>query len=105
MQDKTLVFLSTCKQVKYLYSVFKKLRPGVPLRCMHGGMSQIKRMAVFYSFCEACLVLVALPVHGAEGVQDPVRASQEAEHVEERCFTVHSRINGWSAADRTRRVQ
>ncbi|KAL0034107.1 hypothetical protein WJX79_009163 [Trebouxia sp. C0005] len=53
LRSKVIVFLSTCKQVKFMYEAFKKLRPGVPLRSLHGKMKQFKRMAVFYDFCEA----------------------------------------------------
>jgi len=51
--SKTICFLSTCKQVKFVFEVFKRLRPGVPLRMLHGKMKQTRRMAVFYEFCEA----------------------------------------------------
>lgn len=53
LRSKVIIFLSTCKQVKFMYEAFKKLRPGVPLRSLHGKMKQFKRMAVFYDFCEA----------------------------------------------------
>lgn len=79
VQAKTLVFLSTCKQVKYMYSVFKKLQPGVPLRCMHGGMSQIKRMAVFYEFTEVCLlfnIAIADFLHSSHHTQDYTHPSK-----------------------------
>lgn len=36
-----------------MFEAFRKLRPGVPLRCLHGNMKQGKRMGVFYEFCEA----------------------------------------------------
>ena len=52
LRSKVIIFLSTCKQVKFMYEAFKKLRPGVPLRSLHGKMKQFKRMAVFYDFCE-----------------------------------------------------
>ena len=56
LRSKIIVFLSTCKQVKFMYEAFKKLRPGVPLRSLHGKMKQFKRMAVFYDFCEVCFM-------------------------------------------------
>ncbi|KAH7447585.1 hypothetical protein KP509_01G112700 [Ceratopteris richardii] len=52
LQSKTLVFLSSCKQVKFVHESFKRLRPGVPLKCLHGRMKQTQRMAVFFKFCE-----------------------------------------------------
>ena len=51
-QAKVLVFLSTCKQVKFVFEAFRRLRPGAPLRCIHGKMKQMKRMAAFYEFSE-----------------------------------------------------
>ena len=54
LRSKVIIFLSTCKQVKFMYEAFKKMRPGVPLRSLHGKMKQFKRMAVFYDFCEVC---------------------------------------------------
>ncbi len=48
-----MVFLSTCKQVKFVYEAMRRLRPGAPLRCLHGGMKQLKRMAAFYDFSQA----------------------------------------------------
>jgi len=50
---KTLVFFSSCKQVKFVYEVFKRMRPGVPLNCIHGRLKQARRQGVFYSFCNA----------------------------------------------------
>ena len=44
LQAKVIVFVSTCKQVRFLYEAFRKLRPGVPLRALHGRMNQYKRM-------------------------------------------------------------
>ncbi len=54
-QAKVVVFLSTCKQVKFTYEALRRLRPGAPLRCLHGGMKQLKRMAAFYDFSKARL--------------------------------------------------
>jgi ATP-dependent RNA helicase DDX10/DBP4 len=47
----------TRAQVRFVHEVLKKLRPGVPLRALHGGMKQTKRMAVFYEFCQVCALL------------------------------------------------
>lgn len=52
LQSKTLIFLSSCKQVKFVHESFKRLRPGVPLKCLHGRMKQTQRMVVFFKFCE-----------------------------------------------------
>ncbi|KAJ9516034.1 hypothetical protein QJQ45_024447 [Haematococcus lacustris] len=62
---KTIVFFSTCKQVRFFHEAFKKLRPGVPLRALHGGMKQMKRMVVYADFCQAeHMVLFATDIAG-----------------------------------------
>ncbi|KAL5730798.1 RNA helicase [Ranunculus cassubicifolius] len=50
LNSRILVFLSTCKQVKFVFEAFKKLRPGIPLKCLHGKMKQEKRMAIYSQF-------------------------------------------------------
>lgn len=39
-------------QVRFVFEAFRKLRPGVPMRSLHGGMKQMKRMGVFYEYCQ-----------------------------------------------------
>ncbi|EFJ48780.1 hypothetical protein VOLCADRAFT_60063 [Volvox carteri f. nagariensis] len=71
LKAKTIVFLSTCKQVRFVFEAFRKLRPGVPLRCLHGGMKQPKRTGVFYEFCNAqAMVLIATDI-AARGLDFP----------------------------------
>ncbi|KAG2489867.1 hypothetical protein HYH03_011669 [Edaphochlamys debaryana] len=71
LKAKTIIFLSTCKQVRFVFEAFRKLRPGVPLRCLHGGMKQGKRTGVFYEFCEAqAMVLIATDI-AARGLDFP----------------------------------
>ena len=53
LQFRVIVFLSTCKQVRFVYEGFRRLRPGTPLRALHGHMSQYKRMGVYKDFCSS----------------------------------------------------
>lgn len=62
LNEKILVFLSSCKQVKFVFEAFKKLRPGIPLMCLHGRMKQERRMAIFSQFCENRSVLFSTDV-------------------------------------------
>ncbi|XP_058742954.1 DEAD-box ATP-dependent RNA helicase 32 [Vicia villosa] len=62
LQFRTIVFLSSCKQVNYVYEAFRKLHPGIPLKCLHGRMKQEKRMAIYSDFCENRSVLFATDV-------------------------------------------
>ncbi|XP_073986464.1 probable ATP-dependent RNA helicase DDX10 [Rhodnius prolixus] len=49
-KQKILVFLSTCKQVKFIHEVFCHLRPRNTLLALHGRMQQHKRLESFKSF-------------------------------------------------------
>ncbi|XP_027331866.1 DEAD-box ATP-dependent RNA helicase 32 isoform X1 [Abrus precatorius] len=62
LQSKTIVFLSSCKQVKFVFEAFKKLHPGIPLKCLHGRMKQERRMAIYSEFCEKRSVLFSTDV-------------------------------------------
>ncbi|KAF5178599.1 Atp-dependent rna helicase dbp4 [Thalictrum thalictroides] len=62
LNSKILVFLSTCKQVKFVFEAFKKLRPGIPLKCLHGRMKQEVRMVIYSQFCEKRTVLFSTDV-------------------------------------------
>ncbi|XP_043694700.1 DEAD-box ATP-dependent RNA helicase 32-like [Telopea speciosissima] len=52
LNSKILVFLSRCKQVKFVFDAFKKLRPGIPLKCLHGRMKQERTMGICSQFCD-----------------------------------------------------
>ncbi|PIM99292.1 RNA Helicase [Handroanthus impetiginosus] len=62
LNSRILVFLTCCKQVKFVYEAFKKLRPGIPLKCLHGRMKQDKRMEIYSQFCEKRSVLFSTDV-------------------------------------------
>ena len=36
--------------MKFVHEIFRRMRPGVPLACIHGRMKQARREHVFYSF-------------------------------------------------------
>ncbi|XP_050219490.1 DEAD-box ATP-dependent RNA helicase 32 [Mercurialis annua] len=62
LNSNILVFLSSCKQVRFVYEAFKKLHPGIPLKCLHGRMKQGKRMIIYSQFCEQRSVLFSTDV-------------------------------------------
>ncbi|XP_012533091.1 probable ATP-dependent RNA helicase DDX10 isoform X1 [Monomorium pharaonis] len=51
-KQKIIVFLSSCKQVKYVYEAFCRLRPGVSLLALYGTLHQMRRMNIYESFCK-----------------------------------------------------
>ncbi|GMH20152.1 hypothetical protein Nepgr_021993 [Nepenthes gracilis] len=57
-----LVFLTSRKQVKFVFEAFKKLHPGIPLKCLHGKMNQEKRLATYSQFCGTRAVLFSTDV-------------------------------------------
>jgi hypothetical protein len=50
VHSKTIVFVSSCKQSRFVFEAFRRLRPGVPLQLLHGKMKQQRRMLVYYDF-------------------------------------------------------
>ncbi|GAB4830048.1 DEAD-box ATP-dependent RNA helicase 32 [Ancistrocladus abbreviatus] len=62
LNSRILVFLTTRKQVNFVFEVFKKLRPGIPLKCLHGKMNQEKRLGTYSQFCGTRAVLFSTNV-------------------------------------------
>lgn len=52
VKSKAIVFLSSCKQVRFFYEVFCKLQPGIVLLSLHGKQKQHQRMDNYDSFCK-----------------------------------------------------
>ncbi|XP_058797143.1 probable ATP-dependent RNA helicase DDX10 isoform X2 [Phymastichus coffea] len=52
LKQKVIVFLSSCKQVKYINDAFCHMRPGVSLMALHSKLHQLKRMKIYESFCK-----------------------------------------------------
>eukprot|EP00158_Paraphelidium_tribonemae_P005307 Partr_v1_DN27272_c2_g1_i1_m38391 putative ATP-dependent RNA helicase required for ribosome biogenesis. Involved in the release of U14 snoRNA in pre-ribosomal complexes. Required for pre-rRNA cleavage at site A2 (By similarity) len=50
---KILVFISSCKQVRFVHETFCKMQPGIVLMCLHGKQRQEKRNFMFEKFCRA----------------------------------------------------
>ncbi|KAF1771285.1 hypothetical protein GCK72_003111 [Caenorhabditis remanei] len=62
-KKKSLVFVSSCKQARFLTEVFSQLRPGLPVMGLWGTMNQKKRIETFTKFDEAkAAVLIATDV-------------------------------------------
>jgi len=71
LKNKILVFVQSCKQVRFLSEVLKLLHPGVPILALHGSMQQLKRVASYQTFCrKQHAVLLATDV-AARGLDFP----------------------------------
>ncbi|KAI9032099.1 P-loop containing nucleoside triphosphate hydrolase protein [Hyaloraphidium curvatum] len=71
LKSKILVFLSSCKQVRYVHEVFCKLQPGIQLMCLHGKQKQPKRMAIFDQFCRKKVAVLFATDIAARGLDFP----------------------------------
>jgi len=71
LKSKIIVFFSSCRQVKFVEAAFRKLRPGIPVMCIHGKIKHKKRMLVYCDFIERnSAVLFATDV-AARGLDFP----------------------------------
>lgn len=71
LKQKTIVFLSTCRQVRFVHQVFCKLQPGLPLLALHGKYKQGKRVEIYYEFLnKPAAVLFATDI-AARGLDFP----------------------------------
>ncbi|EPX73120.1 ATP-dependent RNA helicase Hca4 [Schizosaccharomyces octosporus yFS286] len=50
LKNKSIVFLSSCKQVRFVFETFRRLRPGVPLMHLHGKQKQASRTEITAKF-------------------------------------------------------
>ncbi|XP_050441516.1 probable ATP-dependent RNA helicase DDX10 [Adelges cooleyi] len=71
LHHKVLVFMSSCKQIKYFYEILCKLRPGTSLLALYGTMHQTKRMAVYESFCRKSRAVLFATDIAARGLDFP----------------------------------
>ncbi|NWX38923.1 DDX10 helicase, partial [Steatornis caripensis] len=71
LKKKSIVFFASCKEVQYLFRVFCKLQPGLPVLALHGKQHQMKRMEVYTGFVrKKAAVLFATDI-AARGLDFP----------------------------------
>lgn len=69
LKNKMIVFLSSCKQVRFVYETFRHMRPGMPLLHLHGKQKQTKRLEIYERFSsspEACLFATDIAARGLD---------------------------------------
>ncbi|KAF9011962.1 P-loop containing nucleoside triphosphate hydrolase protein [Cyathus striatus] len=71
LQSKTLVFMSSCKQVRFVYETFCKMHPGVPLLHLHGKQKQTARLAVYTKFTTTSHAVMFATDIAARGLDFP----------------------------------
>lgn len=69
LNNKMIVFLSSSKQVHFIYESFRKLQPGISLMKLHGRQKQKARMETTFKFNQAqqcCLFATDIVARGLD---------------------------------------
>ncbi|KAK9453293.1 P-loop containing nucleoside triphosphate hydrolase protein, partial [Dipodascopsis uninucleata] len=69
LKSKVLVFVSSSKQVRFIFETFKSMHPGVPLLHLHGKQKQTARIDVTERFADsryACLFSTDIAARGLD---------------------------------------
>lgn len=58
-KSKILVFIATCKQTRFINDLFCRMKPGISINALHGGLHQLKRMDIYNKFRDVrhCVLL------------------------------------------------
>ncbi|XP_011495146.1 PREDICTED: probable ATP-dependent RNA helicase DDX10 [Ceratosolen solmsi marchali] len=71
LNKKIIIFFSSCKQVKYIFEVFCRMRPGISLLSLYGTLHQLKRMNIYESFCKKNYAVLFATDIAARGLDFP----------------------------------
>lgn len=52
LKCKTIIFFSSCSQVRHAWEVFCTMQPGVPLMALHGKLKQETRTKLYFDFIQ-----------------------------------------------------
>lgn len=69
LKSKIIVFLSSGKQVRFVYESFRHLQPGIPLLHLHGRQKQVARLEITSRFTSAkhsCLFATDVVARGID---------------------------------------
>lgn len=69
LKAKILVFVSSSKQVHFIYEIFRKLQPGIPLMKLHGRQKQKARLETSVKFTQSkncCLFATDVVARGLD---------------------------------------
>ena len=69
LKSKILVFLSSGKQVRFVYEAFRQMQPGIPLMHLHGRQKQTARLDITTKFSaskQSCLLATDVVARGLD---------------------------------------
>jgi ATP-dependent RNA helicase DDX10/DBP4 len=52
LKSKTIIFLSSCSQVRHVWSIFCTMQPGIPLMALHGKLKQETRTRLYFDYLQ-----------------------------------------------------
>ncbi|XP_042906559.1 probable ATP-dependent RNA helicase DDX10 [Parasteatoda tepidariorum] len=70
-KQKILVFMASCKQVKFTYESICRLRPGVSIMALYGSLHQLRRMQIYDEFCKKNHVVMFATDVASRGLDFP----------------------------------
>lgn len=68
-KSKILVFIATCKQTRFIHDLFCRMKPGISINALHGGIHQLKRIDIynkFYDVRHCCLLATDVAARGLD---------------------------------------
>ena len=71
LQSKIIVFMSSCKQVRFVFETFCKMHPGVPLLSLHGKQKQSARLTMYQRFTSMSHAVLFATDIAARGLDFP----------------------------------
>lgn len=71
LKSKVLIFFSACRQVQFAHESFCRMRPGMPLMCLHGKQKQTKRFDIFNAFTKSQYAVLFATDVAARGLDFP----------------------------------
>ena len=71
LTSKIIIFMSSCKQVKFTYEAFRRMRPGTPLMALYGRQKQLKRVGIYNDFCRKKSAVLLCTDIAARGLDFP----------------------------------
>ncbi|KAL0946240.1 hypothetical protein HGRIS_012498 [Hohenbuehelia grisea] len=71
LQCKIIVFMSSCKQVRFVFETFCKMHPGMPLLHLHGKQKQTTRLAMYTKFTSTAHAVLFATDIAARGLDFP----------------------------------
>jgi len=52
LKSKTILFLASCSQVRFVWELFCSLQPGIPVMALHGKLVQERRTKIYFDFLQ-----------------------------------------------------